>query len=329
MSAYLLYPGCSWDSSARAYALSTGAVCRELGLELRQLEDWNCCGATEYLSVDTVPAYALISRNLALAARQQNGAKTLTAPCSLCYLNLSKADYYLEENPSLNEKVNRALEAGGMHYQPGTLEIRHLLDILLNDVGLDTIRRHVTRPLNGLRVAPYLGCLLSRPDYRQRFSHPDQPHELDLLLKALGADVVDYPLKTQCCGGHMTQIGPNTAYELLRRLLHGAEQYKAHLIATVCPMCQLNLDAYQHDVNRHFGTRFATPVLYFTQLMGLAFGLKPKALGIGLELVGAREALSHIGVETPPPAQAPQRGRRRKKKSEGLPMPSMPEDDQS
>ncbi len=329
MSAYLLYPGCSWESSARAYALSTEAVCRELGLELRSLKDWNCCGATEYMSVDTVPAYALISRNLALAARQGNGATTLTAPCSLCYLNLSKADHYLSENPALNKKVNRALDAGGLRYQPGSLEVRHLLDILLNDVGLETIRQHVTHPLSGLRVAPYLGCLLARPDYHGRFSSPDQPRELDRLLTTLGAQVVDYPMRTQCCGGHMTQIGPETAYELLRRLLYGAEQYDAHLIATVCPMCQLNLDAYQHDVNRHFGTRFQIPILYFTQLMGLAFGLEPQSLGIGLELVSAGEALAHIGVETPPPQEPPKGSRRRRKKPEGLPMPSMPEDEQS
>ncbi|GAB4525129.1 MAG: CoB--CoM heterodisulfide reductase iron-sulfur subunit B family protein [Anaerolineales bacterium] len=325
MSTYLLYPGCAWDSSARAYALSTQAVCEVLGVELQPIEDWNCCGATEYLSVDTVPAYALISRNLALAAQQRNGSRTVTAPCSLCYLNLNKADHFLSENPALNDKVNRALAAGGMRYQPGSLQVRHLLDIMLNDVGLEAIRAHVTRPLHGLRVAPYLGCLLARPDYHKRFSSPNQPYELDRLLAALGAEVVDYPLRTQCCGGHMTQIGPETAYELLRRLLHGAAQYSAHVIATVCPMCQLNLDAYQGDVNRHFGTHFQIPVLFFTQLMGLAFGLEASVLGFGMELVEARGALAHLGEAAPSMQEPPSKAaRRRKEKSEGLPMPPMP-----
>jgi heterodisulfide reductase subunit B len=322
MTTYLLYPGCSMETSARAYHESLAAVAPILGLELAELEDWNCCGATEYLGINLIPAYSLIARNLAIAARQANGARTLVAPCSACYLNLAKADHYMDERPVLGEKVNEALAAGGLHYEPGSVDVRHLLDVIVRDVGLDTVAGKVTRPLRGLRVAPYLGCMVPRPDYHKRWSDHEHPDELDRLLRTLGAEVIDFPLKTHCCGGHMPHIGPDTAYELIRRLLHDAELFHADVIATVCPMCQLNLDAYQGETNRHFGTRFAVPVVFFTQLIGLAFGLDAKAVGFGRELVSARDALSRIGAE-PPPAQEPSRPRRHAPKPEGLPMPTL------
>lgn len=322
MTQYLLYPGCSMESSARAYYLSLMQINQPLNLTLTEIEDWNCCGATEYVGISLTPAYALISRNLALASKQATGDTTVVAPCSACYLNLAKADHYMQERPTLGTRVNEALAAGGLHYDPGTLKIRHLLDVLINDIGLDQIEKSVTQPLKGLRVAPYLGCMVPRPDYEHRWSGYEYPTELDRLLKALGAEVIDFPLKTECCGGHMTQIGPSTAFELLRRLLHDADLYKADIMVTVCPMCQMNLDAYQRETNHHFKTNYHIPILFFTQLMGLAFGKDPKSLGIGLELVSAKEALSKIGIEVPQ-EEAPSQPRKSKK--EGLPMPRMPE----
>jgi heterodisulfide reductase subunit B len=134
---------------------------------------------------------------------------------------------------------------------------------------LETVKRRWS-PLTGLRVAPYLGCMVPRPDYEHRWSNPEYPTELDRVLKALGAEVIDFPLKTHCCGGHMTQIGPDVAYELIRRLVHAAAEYRADMMVTLCPMCQLNIDAYQGEMNRHFGTNYRMPILFFTQLMGLA-----------------------------------------------------------
>lgn len=322
MTKFLYYPGCSMESTASAYQSSLLAICEPLGLELEEIQDWNCCGATEYVSLSLTPAYALIGRNLALAAAQANGTRTVVAPCSACYLNLAKADHYMKERPTLGEKVNLALRAGDLAYRPGSLTIRHLLDVLINDVGLDRIRAQVVRPLQGLRVAPYLGCMVPRPDYEGRWSSHDYPTELDRLLKALGAEVIDFPLKTHCCGGHMTHISPPVAFELLRRLLHAAAEYRADLMATLCPMCQLNVDGYQGEANRHFHTNYRMPVVFFTQLIGLAFGLEPQALGFGKELVDAGPALRRIGVE--PPAAAAPAPRPRRAKSEGLPMPAMP-----
>jgi heterodisulfide reductase subunit B len=303
------------EGSAKAYYDSLNAIKELLGMELKEIDDWNCCGATEYFGINLIPAYSLIARNLALAAKQVNGSNTMMVPCSACYLNLEKADYYMAERPSLGKKVNEALAAGGLHYDPGSIQIRHLLDVIINDVGLAKVKSMVTQPLSGLRVVPYLGCMVPRPDYQHRWSDFEHPSELDDVLKALGAEVVDFPLKTNCCGGHMTQIGPETAYELIRRLVSSAEEKKADIMVTVCPMCQMNLDAYQNETNRYFGTKFHMPIVFFTQLMALAFGKNAKEAGFGMELTSPKAALDKIGLEVAAPAAKPA------KKPEGLPMP--------
>ena len=317
MSNYIFYPGCSMEGSAKAYYDSLNAIKGTLGMSLQEIDDWNCCGATEYVGMNLVPAYSLIARNLALAANQAKGIDTVMAPCSACYLNLEKADYYMAERPTLGEKVNEALAAGGLHYEPGSIHIRHLLDVIINDIGLEAVKSKVTSPLKGLRVAPYLGCMVPRPDYQHRWSDFEHPSELDDVLKALGAEVIDFPLKTNCCGGHMTQIGPETAYELIRRLVSSAEENKADIMVTVCPMCQMNLDAYQAETNRYFGTNFHMPIVFFTQLMALAFGKTPKEAGFGMELTSTKDALAQIGKDIPAPVAA-----KPGKKREGLPMPA-------
>ena len=334
MNSYLYYPGCSLSGTARAYAESLTAILAPLGVELHEIDDWNCCGATEYLTISPLGGHALIGRNLALAERQRNGTSTLVAPCSACYANLAKTDQFVRDSASLSQQLNGALAADGLHYTPGSITVRHLLEVLIEDVGLDEVERHVTRPLHGLRVAPYLGCLVSRPDYDGRWSHHEQPHELDRLMAALGAEVVDYPLRTACCGGHMTQISPNTEFELIRRLVDAADRREADLLVTVCPMCQMNIDAYQGEMNHHFHTGYHMPILFFTQLIGLAFGFEPKELGIGSEIVSATRALGRIGIEVPPPEETavgatghPTREGRRAPRPKGLPMPQLDEND--
>ena len=319
---YGYYPGCSLEKNASSYDVSTKAVAKPLGIEFQELEDWNCCGATEYMTLNRMAAYALITRNLALAEKQLTNGKQVVAPCSMCFLNMTKADHYLAEDASLAENVNVALSAGNMHYTPGSVTARHLLEVMIDDIGLETIASKVSKPLAGLKVAPYYGCLVTRPGYLSKFDNYEYPTSLDRLMKSLGATVVDYPMKAHCCGGHMTQISQAVALELIRQLLQNAEEYGADVIVTLCPMCQLNLDAYQGDVNRYFKTKFHIPVLYFTQMMGLAFGLSAGDLGIGKELVDARPALSKIGVQVP----APEAPKKKKPSKEELPMPRMPEE---
>jgi len=323
MKAYRYYPGCSLEKNARSYHESLVAVARRLNLNFDEIEDWNCCGATEYIALAVLPAYALVARNLALAAPDKGDPSQLVAPCSACFLNLSKTDEYLQRQPNLAQKVNVALAEGGLEYDPGSVKVRHLLDVIVRDVGYETIEAQVMEPLAGLRIAPYYGCLIVRPGFSGSFDDPEYPTTMDRLMSVLGADVVDYPVKAHCCGGHMTQISEPIALELLRRLLKNASDAEADVIVTLCPMCQLNLDAYQDAVNRHFGTDFQIPILYFTQLMALAFGLSPEAAGIGQEFVDARPALARIGMESE--EEKPQaRSRRRDKVA--LPMPAMPEE---
>ncbi len=313
---YGYYPGCSLDRNAVAYHQSTMAIAAPLGLEFVEVEDWNCCGATEYYSLELLPALSLIGRNLALAANQFSGqTATLTAPCSACFLNLSKTDYYMAGSANLAGQVNSALEAGGLHYDPGTIKVRHLLDLIVNDVGYEAVAAKVTKPLYGLRIAPYYGCLVVRPGYGGGFDDPEYPLSLDKLMQTLGAEVVDFPLKTHCCGGHMTQISEPVAFELIRRLLKNACDSKADVIVTLCPMCQLNLDVYQENVNIYFGTDYRVPILYFTQLMGLAFGKSTEELGFGKEFVTAKLALAKIKSEPPPLSEKKQPSKKE------LPMP--------
>ena len=283
---YAYYPGCSLESSSAAYDVSGREAARVLGIELQEIDDWNCCGATEYHSQDKLTASAVIARNLALV---EPSLDQVIAPCAACYLNLKKTDQLMADSPEMNGKVNEALAAGGLNYTPGRVQVRHLLDVIHTDVGEAAVREKVVKPLAGLRLAPYYGCQIVRP-----FSDVDDtehPTKLDELLTWLGAEVVDYPLKTHCCGGHLTQISEPQAFELMRRLLQSAADRQTDVILCMCPMCQLNLDAYQGQVNSYFRTRFKIPILFFTQIMGIAFGIEPKRLGFGKEIVRAEAVI--------------------------------------
>jgi len=283
---YAFYPGCSLEHSSAAYDRSVKAVAEVLGIELVEIDDWNCCGATEYFTQDELVASSVIARNLAIVDRQFD---QLVAPCAACYLNLKKTDKLMAENARMNAKINEALAAGGLQYKAGTVRVRHLLDVICTDLGEAAVKDKVVRPLAGLRVAPYYGCQVVRP--LNGFDDPEYPMKMDDLFKWLGAEVIHYPVKAHCCGGHLTQISEPQAFELIRRLLQGAVDYQADLILCMCPMCQLNLDAYQGRVSSFFGTKFRVPIIFFTQLLGVAFGLDPDRLGFGKELVAAKPVL--------------------------------------
>jgi heterodisulfide reductase subunit B2 len=283
---YAYYPGCSLECNAAAYDQSVRAVADLLGVKLQELDDWNCCGATEYFSQDELTACAVVARNLALV---DGKTEQLVAPCAACYLNLKKTDQLMVDHPDMGAKVNEALAAGGLHYDPGRLQVRHMLDVICDDIGEEAVRDKVVQPLSGLRVAPYYGCQVVRPISND--DNPEYPMKMDRLFQWLGAEVVDYPVKAHCCGGHMTQISESQAFELIRRLLQSAQDYDADLILCMCPMCQLNLDAFQGRVNGFFNTSFNIPIVYFTQMLGVAFGIDAKKLGIGKELVSVKPVL--------------------------------------
>lgn len=271
---YGYFPGCSLRGTGRAYEESLLPVFRHLGLELTELTDWNCCGATAYMSVDETQACVLAARNLALAEREGHGE--VVAPCSACYLVLNKARHYLEEYPAMAERVRGALGRGGMAVR-GRVAVRHPLDVLANDVGWEAVRAKVTHPLRGLRVAPYYGCQIVRP--YAAFDDPHDPVSMDRLLEALGATVVRWPLKTKCCGGSLTGTIPEAGVRLVFHLCREALKRGAQVIATVCPLCQFNLDSYHDEIARRWED-VRIPTVYFTQLMGLAFGLPEAELGL-------------------------------------------------
>lgn len=264
---YAYFPGCSLKGTGRAYEESLLPVLRHLGVEVQEIEDWNCCGATAYMAVDEGKACAAAARNLALAER--TGLRQMLAPCSACYLVLNKAQHYLNEYPAMRRVVTRALDSVGLQCR-GDTAVRHPLDVLLHDVGLDAIQQKVTRPLTGLKVAPYYGCQIVRP--YATFDDQANPVSMDQLLAALGATVVRWPLKTKCCGGSLTGTLPEAGLRLCYNLLKEALKRGADVIATVCPLCQFNLDSYHAKIAARWEP-VRIPTVYFSQLMGLAFGL--------------------------------------------------------
>ncbi len=312
---YPYYPGCSIQHDNHAYAMANRAVAQALGFELVEIDDWNCCGATEYFSVNRLPAYSLVARNLARA--EKDGAEEIVVPCSACYLNLHKTDKNMKLYPELGKKVNKSLAAGNLHYDPGSVKVRHLVEMIINDVGLDTLRDRARRPLYGLNLAAYYGCLVARPD--SVFDSSEQPTAMDKMLETLGATAAPFSLKTFCCGGHMAQISETTGLEMIHKIVKNAVESGADAIVTICPMCQLNLDVYQGYANNLYDTNYEMPVLFFTQVIGLALGLSPKELGCGQEFVSARHIADKI-QDLPLPKAKPAR-----RSKDALPMPIMPE----
>ncbi|MGC8887908.1 MAG: CoB--CoM heterodisulfide reductase iron-sulfur subunit B family protein [Verrucomicrobiia bacterium] len=271
---YAYYPGCSIKGTGRAYEESLLPVLKALDVEFEEIDDWNCCGATAYMAVDEIKSCVLASRNLALA--EKGGYSEMMAPCSACYLVLNKAQRYIETSGSVADTVKKALGAINLKITK-KIKVRHPLDILLNDVGLDRIKQKVKRPLTGLKVATYYGCQIVRP--YSTFDDQYNPTSMDKLIKALGATVVNFPLKTRCCGGSLTGTLPEPGLLCAYILLKEAMKRGADVISTACSLCQFNLDGYQDKIAKKWEP-VQVPALYFTQLMGLAFGFSEEEMGL-------------------------------------------------
>jgi len=286
MKEYAYFPGCSLEKIAMSYHQSSMETTRALGVELKELEDWNCCGATAYFHVDELLAYTLSARNLAMAEKAK---LDVVAPCAACYKNMYFTSAYLKQDPDLAEHINYALGADNLQFS-GDIAVKHLIEVFVHDLGPDEIKSKVTHPLEGLRVVPYYGCQILRP--RKDHEDVEQPQFFEELVSTIGAEPVDFPLKLRCCGGSLVITSRRAALSMVRNLLQCAVDRGADVIATACPLCQVNLECYQKQVNQEFGTDLSIPVVYFTQLVGLALGIPPKRLGIGKELVSTKLALS-------------------------------------
>jgi heterodisulfide reductase subunit B len=276
---YAYYPGCSLEKTQRGYDASVREVFAALGQELIEIDDWNCCGATVYMSTKETVSLAVSARNLALAERM---GLDVIAPCSSCFTVLAKTNRILSEIPEMHRDVNEALAEGGLSYSGKTV-VRHPLDVLMNDIGIGEILRRQKRSLRGLKIAPYYGCQIVRPD--KSFDNRENPLLMDTLFRKCGGDVVPYPMKVRCCGGMLMTTFEETALKLNMELLECAVQNGADVIVTTCPLCHFNLEGYQDRINTHFETSYAIPILYFTQLLGVVLGKEPGKLGLDASFI--------------------------------------------
>jgi heterodisulfide reductase subunit B len=286
---YAYYPGCGLEYSGKPYDQSIREVFKALGVKLRDIKDWNCCGATMYVSIDKTVAYSVAARNLALA---QNMGCDICAPCNSCYTILRKVNRYLAWDPHAREKILEALKAANLTYDT-PVDVRHPLDILVNDVGLDFIKKAAPYRLDGLKVAPYYGCQLVRPIYH--FDDMENPMTMDNLLTALGAEVVPFAAKVRCCGGSLMTTFEEVALDLNNNIIKNAEDNGADVIAAACSLCQMNLEGYQKKINKRYNQNHNMPILYFSQLVGLALGADPKKLGLQSMLIKPKDIKPKYG----------------------------------
>lgn len=284
---YSYFPGCSLKSTGIAYHTSFLAVCKKLGIVMEELPEWNCCGATMYMSVDEASARALSCKNLAMAEKL---GRDLVAPCAACYGVLMKAEEYRWKYPSIGEAIDSGLKKIGLEF-PGHVNVRHPLEILVFDYGLEKLKEQVVNPLQGLKVASYYGCRIVRPN--ALFDDQHNPMTMDNLMSASGADAVQFPLKTKCCGGSLAGTMPEAGLQLCWILMKEMKKRGAEVVVTACPLCQFNMEVYQDKIKAAFpdGKDVCMPILYFTQLIGLALGIDPKDLCLDRQIVPVLDLL--------------------------------------
>lgn len=282
------YPGCTLHGTAREYDASTKAVSKAAGIELTEIEDWNCCGALEAI-FDKELSMGLSVRNNMLA---QKTGLDLVVPCSICSHNLSRADKAMKTDEAFKAKIEKAL---GESYKG--VKIKHLLDVMVNDVGTEALAKKFVKPLKGIKAVPYYGCLLVRPSEVSKFDNPENPTSLDNLIKATGAECLPFTQKTKCCGGNLLMSKQDYAFILTKKLFDEAKSVGANCIVVACPMCHMLLDGQQSMVEKAHNTVIDLPILYFTQLIGLAMGLSEKELELDKNMVSPKSLIESIGKQ--------------------------------
>jgi heterodisulfide reductase subunit B len=275
---FTYYPGCSSQSTGAHLDASLRAIAPELGLELEELDDWNCCGASVgHIAGGQLPNTALSGRNLAKA--EQQGTQDIMTGCAACYLNTHGTNEKIKKDVALRRKVNEALSAADLSYDED-LQVRHACEVIVNEVGFDKIKERVTNPLDGVKVAGYVGCQTVRPfantDGGGKYDTYDDPEFLDKFAEACGAEAVAYDVKTSCCGGSVSVMSPDKTLHLIKKIVDAAVEAGADVIATPCPLCQTNVEMYQDAINKQYGTDYHMPVVFYSQLMALAFGMDGK-----------------------------------------------------
>jgi heterodisulfide reductase subunit B len=284
---YAYYPGCSAESTARDMHQSTLAVAKALGIDLVEPKGWTCCGATAGHQTDRLLAVSLPAANL---TKVQDMKLDMVVNCAACYSRMKVANHEIAAHSEIRQGVREAL---GRDYD-GSVKVRHLLEVLLEDVGLPAITRAVKHSLNGLKVACYYGCLLVRPPKILKFDDPENPTSLDRLVTAMGGTSLEWPCKVECCGGGLSLSRTDVVVELTGSIIDMAASVGADCIAVSCPMCQVNLDLRQQDINKQTGKNYQIPIVYITQLLGLCLGIGPGELGFNQLMVPASSVLEKI-----------------------------------
>jgi heterodisulfide reductase subunit B len=274
------YPGCSLHGSSKGYDISTLAVCKTLGIELIELQDWICCGASSGHSWDEVLAIGLPAQNLKIA---EKAGLDVAVPCAACYNRLKGAEYAIRENETVRKQMTDLVD----HDFHQKIKILNLVELIRNRIDPAEIQSRVTNPLKGLKVACYYGCLLVRPTEVVQFDDPEHPVSMDEIMEAIGAVPVQWSFKTECCGGSFSLTRDDIVVNLVGKILDLAKEAGAHAVVTACPLCFENLDMRQ---NKDF------PVFYFTELLGLAFGLKESAGWIKKHIVDPNPVLKPLGL---------------------------------
>ena len=284
---YLYFPGCTLSTKAKGFAASGEASARALGIDLVELSQWNCCGATFPLATDNL--LALVAPTRILLNAQKEGDH-LVALCSICYHVLKRTNRFLREEADKREKINLFIEE---EYR-GEVRVFHLLELLRDEIGFEALSERVERRLQGLRVAPYYGCLLLRPFQEIGLDDPEEPKILDDLLASLGCEVIGFSHKSECCGSYLAMSASEVTRELSYAILRSSLASGAQALVTSCPLCQFNLDYQQGEMAANYSGFAQIPVLYFTQLLGMALGIESGAFGLADHHVDPRPLLREV-----------------------------------
>jgi len=287
---YAYYPGCIAKTSGKELDAATRIVAEKMGIQLIDFPEFSCCGGAVIDEADVALNIALNARNLAIAESQRLPILTV---CSTCQGMLSRANKVLRENKEMSTKITNILQKIGMQYNGGT-EVKHLLQIIVEDYGLERLRGLVTYPLKGLKIAPFYGCHLLRPADVVRFDDPWNPRSLEDLTSALGAEPIRFRGRIECCGFPLLFIKESTANKMAGSLLVEAVEGGADLIVTPCPLCHVSLDTFQSKAAKGVKKRVSIPILHLPQLVGLALGIKATALGLSRHMVSVKDVLKKI-----------------------------------
>jgi heterodisulfide reductase subunit B len=285
---YAYYPGCSLEGTAIDYHESTMCIADALGIELVEVPNWSCCGSTPAHCTDELLAAALPAKNL-IAAKEV--ADEMLVCCSACFSRFKFAQKHIEEKQNIRTEISKMVSVEDVQ----SVNVRHFIDVLMHDVGLEKIAEARKNDV-GLKVACYYGCLLTRPPKVTNFDDPEEPRFMDELLTAAGMEAVDWSHKTECCGASFALTRTEIVLRLTADILQMAKEAGADCISVACPLCHANLDMRQEDIARKLGIKYKFPVFYFTQLLGMAFGLEHVKLGIGRSIVSCKELLTSKGI---------------------------------